>query len=64
VASPRRTGADARDVGHHGRLRQLVVDGIFGQKTRDAVIRFQTDHHLSADGIAGQTTWHWLWFGA
>ena len=48
-----------RDVG----FGHLVVDGIFGQRTRDAVIRFQTDHHLSADGIAGQTTWHWLWFG-
>lgn len=48
-----------RDIGFSG----VVVDGVFGQKTRDAVIRFQTDHRLTADGIAGQTTWHWIWFG-
>ncbi|MBQ7288752.1 MAG: spore cortex-lytic enzyme [Clostridia bacterium] len=32
------------------------VDGIYGTKTRDAVIRFQKAHNLKADGIAGPAT--------
>ena len=32
------------------------VDGIFGDKTKAAVTKFQDDHHLSADGIVGPTT--------
>ncbi len=34
----------------------LVVDGIYGVKTRDAVIAVQTKLGLKADGIAGQIT--------
>lgn len=33
-----------------------IVDGIFGQKTRSAVLSFQTDMGLSADGIVGPVT--------
>lgn len=33
-----------------------TVDGIFGQLTRSAVIAFQANHGLSADGIAGPVT--------
>lgn len=36
-------------------------DGIFGNNTKNAVIRFQTANGLSADGIAGQATWSELW---
>ncbi len=32
------------------------VDGIYGEKTRAAVIRFQKDYGLTADGIAGPKT--------
>lgn len=32
------------------------ADGIFGEKTEDAVKRFQTDHGLKVDGIAGEAT--------
>ena len=32
------------------------VDGIFGTKTRDAVVKFQRKHGLTADGIAGPKT--------
>ena len=32
------------------------TDGIFGEQTRSAVIAFQNDHGLSADGIAGEKT--------
>ena len=33
------------------------VDGEFGTKTRDAVIKYQKDNMLTADGIVGQKTW-------
>lgn len=43
------------------RLRELGyytgdVDGAYGPGTQEAVIRFQTQHGLSADGIAGEGT--------
>lgn len=34
----------------------LVVDGIYGAKTRDAVMALQTKLGLKADGLAGQIT--------
>jgi len=33
-----------------------TVDGIFGQATYDAVVRFQKKNGLKADGVAGQQT--------
>ena len=38
-----------------------VEDGIFGLKTYDAVIEFQTENGLEVDGIVGQKTWAKLW---
>jgi hypothetical protein len=35
----------------------LEADGIFGPKTRAAVVAFQTKHGLSPDGIVGPLTW-------
>lgn len=35
---------------------QGKVDGIFGSQTKDAVIRFQRDYGLTADGIVGKNT--------
>ena len=33
------------------------IDGIFGPNLRNAVIRFQTQNNLNADGIVGPRTW-------
>lgn len=35
---------------------ELVTDGVFGSRTRAALIRFQAANGLSADGIAGPAT--------
>lgn len=35
----------------------LKVDGDFGPVTMDALKKFQTDHHLTADGICGPQSW-------
>ncbi|SDC32083.1 N-acetylmuramoyl-L-alanine amidase [Melghirimyces thermohalophilus] len=46
------------------RLNQLgyktELDGIYGLETESKVIRFQTDHGLRIDGIAGPETWSHL----
>ncbi len=36
---------------------KLVADGIFGARTKRAVINFQKSNGLSADGICGPKTW-------
>lgn len=35
----------------------LAIDGNYGPGTKEAVTQFQTDHQLSADGVAGPATW-------
>lgn len=37
-----------------------VVDGIFGDDTKDAVKAFQAEHGLAVDGVAGAKTWNEL----
>lgn len=34
-----------------------TADGVFGTLTKNAVVRFQTDHSLNPDGIVGPKTW-------
>lgn len=35
----------------------VAVDGIFGDKTYEAVKAYQADHGLTVDGVVGQKTW-------
>ncbi|MGB7605333.1 MAG: M14 family metallopeptidase [Lutisporaceae bacterium] len=37
-----------------------AIDGIFGQQTRQAVIEFQRNNGLTADGIVGPATWNFF----
>lgn len=36
---------------------KIEVDGDFGQKTKEAVIKFQTSYGLEKDGVIGPKTW-------
>lgn len=38
----------------------LIVDGVFGAKTQEAVKDYQKKHNLSVDGIVGPKTWEAL----
>jgi peptidoglycan hydrolase-like protein with peptidoglycan-binding domain len=38
-------------------LLGISADGIFGDQTEAAVIKFQSAHGLAADGIVGAGTW-------
>jgi peptidoglycan hydrolase-like protein with peptidoglycan-binding domain len=38
----------------------IAVDGIFGSATRAAVVQFQKQSGLAADGIVGPQTWQAL----
>lgn len=38
----------------------LVVDGVFGEQTRVAVIAFQNQFLLPADGVIGPVTWDYI----
>lgn len=44
----------------NARGAHLVVDGIFGPRTRAAVIAFQKAHKLVVDGVVGNRTWRAL----
>jgi peptidoglycan hydrolase-like protein with peptidoglycan-binding domain len=41
----------------NARGAKLTVDGVFGAKTKAAVVAFQRAHHVTADGVAGAKTW-------
>ncbi|MET0787493.1 MAG: M15 family metallopeptidase [Paenisporosarcina sp.] len=37
------------------------VDGIFGPKTKEITVSYQKEKNLTADGLAGEKTWHSIW---
>jgi uncharacterized protein with LGFP repeats len=50
-------GSRGADVRYLQTKLKLKVDGVFGAKTRTAVIAFQKSRGLTADGIVGSRTW-------
>ena len=42
-------------------IPKLSIDGVFGDKTHDAVVKFQTLFNLEPDGIVGNITWNTLY---
>ena len=48
------TGAEVRAIQH---ALGLQIDGSFGGKTREAVVNWQRENRLIADGIVGSQTW-------
>jgi lysozyme len=42
---------------------EVAIDGIFGPRTKSAVLRFQACVGIQQDGIVGPATWSWLdWY--
>ncbi len=53
-------GSKGEDVRYLQRKLNLRVDGIFGSRTKAAVISFQRSQRLKADGIVDPKTWNAL----
>lgn len=67
--TPLRVGSTGSDVGIMQRdlntirkifpqLNALVVDGKFGNATKDTVMQYQSAKGLTVDGVIGKTTWN------
>lgn len=50
-------GSHGRHVSDLQRKLGLLADGRFGMQTLSALLKYQTAHGLTADGICGQKTW-------
>ena len=59
-----RMGSQGAAVRELQALLKVAVDGKFGPKTREAVLRFQRSRNLTADGVVGPRTWQALGSGA
>ena len=46
-----------RLAGRYDFLPQLALDGIFGERTLEAVMLFQREFHLPVTGVVDQRTW-------
>ena len=68
VARPRTTSGHRRlhlgmrghDVARVQRRLHVRADGVFGRRTKRAVVRFQHRHHLRATGVVNARTWRAL----
>jgi hypothetical protein len=59
IANPYMRGSDVRDVQYALDLHSFspgIMDGVYGNKTRSAVVLFQENNRLTADGIVGRQT--------
>ena len=55
-----RMGAQGHDVEDLQEALGIKADGDFGPKTKEAVVKFQAQRKLTADGIVGANTWNAL----
>ena len=46
-----------RLAGRYDFLPQLALDGIFGERTLEAVMLFQREFHLPVTGVVDEETW-------
>jgi hypothetical protein len=54
-------GSDVESLQHLLAMQNLGTGlGVFGPLTKSAVVRFQTAHNLTADGVVGPSTWRAL----
>ena len=60
-AAPKRVKVRDRDKRHYPYVLEVTVDGIFGDKTRQAVAAFQNRFGLAPDGVVGEATWEALY---
>ena len=42
---------------HNSTLTRLAVDGVFGERTLEAVMVFQREYHLPVNGVVNLDTW-------
>jgi len=54
------TRAIQQIVNNEGANPPLVEDGIYGNKTKEAILKWQTENGLIVDGIVGKQTWQWI----
>jgi hypothetical protein len=54
------TRAIQQIVNDEGADPPLVEDGIYGSKTKAAILKWQTENGLVVDGIVGKQTWQWI----
>lgn len=52
-----RLGSRGHDVARVQRRLHVRADGVFGPRTKRAVMRFQRRHHLRATGVVNHRTW-------